>query len=222
MSTQKNHVKLIFIFCLFTSQICAAGGDDLQYFSSYELKHKINDSFDIFIQPDLRFNDDIGNLYYWHVRSGIVYHLHKNLDLGATYRIKQTKTAKGSWIPEHRLEMEINPKIAVGNFKIVNRNRFEYRKLHASEVRWRYRNMIKIAYPLEIKGKKIIPFISQEIFYDMEVEKYNVNWVTVGVSKKLTKNVSGTFFYRVESKRVKLSSHWDTNHILGTKLSYKF
>jgi len=217
---QKITTSLIVVVFVLFANLIYAGGDDFMYFSAFEFKHKINDSLDVFIQPELRFNDDISELYYWHIRNGIIYHLDKNLDLVSTYRLKQTEDSTGSWIPENRLELEINPKISLNGFKLSDRNRFEYRDLRGSKDRWRYRNMLKISRYLE--QYKITPYISEEIFYDFEINKLETNWATLGVSKKLTKEITGSIFYRWESKRVGTTSHWDSNHILGTKIGYKF
>ncbi|MBU1134129.1 MAG: DUF2490 domain-containing protein [Candidatus Omnitrophica bacterium] len=219
-------LSIFFIVCIavlcFSQGSMVFANDDLKMFNFYQITYKINDSFDVFIQPDMRFKDDINNFDYYHIRGGIVYHALKNLDLGSTYRFVQSKNSAGKWLNEYRLELDIAPKITIGRFKLVNRSRFEYRNLPTSTDRWRYRNLSKIAYPVKIGDFEFTPYISEEIFCDFEIGKINLNWITVGVDKKITKNLTLGLFYLNETVRVGTRSEWDTNHVIGTKVMMSF
>jgi hypothetical protein len=134
----------------------------------------------------------------------------------------QNKNSANRWLDEHRLELDFTPKVEIGGFKLSNRGRFEHRWLEASDDKWRYRNLSQIAYPTEIGNFGFIPYVSEEFFYDFDMEKVHLNWATIGVDKKITKNLLVGLFYRNEAIRVGTKSEWDTNHVLGTKvvLSY--
>jgi len=191
--------------------------DDIRLFDFFQIKYKIDDRLDIFIQPDIRSRDDIGELYYYHFRNGIVLHAFENLDLGATYRYLDNKNSSGSWKREDRLELDITPKIKRGALKLANRSRFEYRALDDSRDRWRYRNLTKIAHPVKINNFEFTSYVTEEIFYDFEIEKMHLNWATIGADKKMTENLLVGLFYRNEATRVGTRDEWDTNHVIGTK-----
>jgi len=212
---------VVVVICLLQSNTVFAK-DDVKMYNFFQLKYKVNDSFDAFIQPDTRFNDDIGKFNYYHVRTGVVFHAYKNLDLGSTYRFVESKKAKGNWLNERRLEFDIAPKIVINGFKLVNRSRFEHRRLEVSKDRWRYRNLSKVAYPMEIKGFDCVPYVGEEVFYDFETDKWFLNWATIGVDKKITKNLTLGIFYLNEVARVGLRNEWDTNHFVGTKVAFSF
>jgi hypothetical protein len=213
----------ITIMAVFLSQARASfAKDDVKMFNFYQIKYKANDRFDIFVQPDTRFRDDIGEIYYYHFRNGIVFHAFKNLDLGATYRFARNKNSSGNWLNEHRLELDIAPKVKIADFSLLNRVRFEYRGLRKSRDRWRYRNLSKITGNAKIGDFEFIPYISEEIFYDFEIDKMHLNWATIGVDKKINKNLLVGIFYRNEASRVGTKDQWDTNHVIGTKVVFSY
>lgn len=216
----------IFILSIGFNMLLFAGNvsfaDDVKMFNFYQIKYKVNDQFDIFVQPDMRFDDDIENYYYYHVRNGVVFHAHDNLDLGTTYRFARNKSSAGAWSNEHRLELDITPKVEVHGFKLSNRGRFEHRWLESAKDRWRYRNLAKIAYPASIGDFDFTPYISEEAFYDFEVDKMILNWATVGADKKITENLTVGLFYRTETARSGSTSEWNTRHVIGTKAMVSF
>jgi hypothetical protein len=170
----------------------------------------------------MRFRDDIGDFFYYHFRNGVVFHANKNLDLGTTYRIARSENSAGDWSTEHRLELDITPKFKAGDFNISNRGRFEHRWLESAADRWRYRNEFKVAYPTAIGDFKLTPYISEELYYDFEVDKMNLNWAKLGADKKITEHLLLGIFYMHEASRVGTTSEWDTNHYLGTKAVLSF
>ena len=183
----KVFIALIMVLVLLQAGLSFA--DDVKMYNFYQLKYKINDKFDVFIQPDMRFNDDIREFYYYHFRNGVTYHALENLDLGATYRFAENKNSAGEWLDEHRLELQATPKVTLGDVKLANRSRFEHRWLQDSKDRWRYRNFSKIAYSAKIGDFEFTPYVSEEIFYDFEIEKLHLNWVAAGIDKKINKNL---------------------------------
>jgi hypothetical protein len=197
-------------------------GDDSHLVNCYIFKYKINDNFDVFMNPTMRRRGDMSDLSNYYFREGIVFHALDNLDLGSTYRFSRAKSTAGRWSNEHRLELDITPKIKLGDFSLCNRSRFEHRWLESSDNRWRYRNFTKIAYPGGITGFTLIPYASEEFYYDFEVEKIHLNWVTFGMDKKLRKNLLVGLFYRAETGRVGSTDEWDTTHVLGTKAALSF
>ena len=55
-------------------------------------------------------------------------------------------------------------KADLGAFKISDRNRIAYRDRSSTD-EWRYRNRIKLAYPIPVKKITLVPFVSEEIFF---------------------------------------------------------
>ncbi|MDD5449809.1 MAG: DUF2490 domain-containing protein [Candidatus Omnitrophica bacterium] len=208
------------IFCFVTSVF--ASGDN-KYYSEFALKHKLNDKFDLFFTPELRFNDDMGNFYYYHVRAGSTFHACKNLDLAIAYRFIQNKV-NGKWDNNdvQYIEMLAIPKIKLGGFDVSDANKLERRFYENARDRWVYRNLLTFAYPAKICNFEFTPYISDEVYYDFELNKVNLNWATLGANKKINKYLTLGLYYRAETSRVGSSSKWPTNHILGTNISVNF
>jgi hypothetical protein len=206
------------VVLLFSGNDCFAG-DDVHLVNCYTVKYKINDKFDVFVNPTMRRRDDMSELSHYYFREGVIMHAFENLDLGSTYRFSRAKNNSDAWSSnEHRLELDITPKVKLGDFSLCNRSRFEHRWLASSDNRWRYRNFTKIAYPGGITGFSLIPYASEEFYYDFKVEKINVNWATFGLDKKVTDHLTIGLFYRNETSRVGgAKDEWDATHVLGTK-----
>jgi len=213
-------VLLSVIFC-FASSVFASS--DNKYYSEFAFKHKLNDKFDLFFTPEFRYNDNMGSLYYYHMRVGSTFHAHKNLDLALAYRFLQSKVAS-DWDNNdvQYIEMITIPKVTLGGFDISDANKFERRFYENAPDRWVYRNLLTFAYPTKIGRFEFIPYISDEIYYDFELSKANLNWATLGANKKINKYLTVGLYYRAETSRVGSSSSWITNHILGSNVTVSF
>jgi len=214
-------------FVVTFSGVAHARSKDLFYFSDFEVKKKLNDKWSIFIQPTMRFKHDAGTLYYFHLRNGVQYRANKNLDLGFTYRFVEGRSrvlTEINWDQEHRLEMDIAPKIKLGDLSIVDRSRFEYRYFEtASQDKWRYRNKFQLAHPFEIFDCKFKGFVSEEIFFDLNTDEIVTHWITPGVSKKLTDHLTATLYCIFEFARTAEGvDDWNQSYIAGTKLGWSF
>lgn len=203
--------------------LTGAFAGDNKYYSEYTLKHKLNDKFDVFFTPELRMKHDMGNPYYYQFRIGSTYHAHKNLDLAVAYRYIQNDV-NGQWDNNdvQYVEAIITPKTKLGNFELSDANKAERRFIENGRDRWVYRNLVTIAYPAKIGNFEFAPYVSNEVYYDFEIDKVNLNWGTFGVNKKINKHLTLGIYYRIESARVGITSNWITNNILGTNVTVSF
>lgn len=218
--------KLILIvsFIISLSAIKAFAETDNKYYSEFVLKHKLNDKFDVFFNPEIRFKNDMQDAYYQHYRVGTIFHANKYLDLAGAYRYIETKDATGDWSngTTQYIEMIAVPKIKLGGFNLSDANKMEYRYIENARDRWVYRNLVTVAYPAKIGGFEFTPYVSNEIYYDFEIDEMNLNWATVGATKKINKNLTLGLYFRNEASRVGTSSKWVTNYILGSNATVDF
>ncbi len=221
MKILKSIIASTFACLLFATGALASG--DNKYYSEFAFKHKLNDKFDLFFTPELRYNEDMGNFYYYQLRAGSTFHAHKNLDLALAYRFLQSKV-KGAWDNNdiQYIEMLAIPKIKLGGFDISDANKIERRFYENAPDRWVYRNLLSFAYPTKIGNFEFTPYISNEIYYDFELDRMNLNWATIGANKKINKYLTVGLYYRDETSRVGTSSKWVTNHILGSNVTVNF
>lgn len=222
MKILKLICAVLMVASFFGTAAYAAG--DAKYYSEYVLKHKLNDKFDVYFTPEFRMREDLGNLYYYQYRVGSTFHAYKNLDLAAAYRYIQTKDSKNEWDKNDMqyIEFIAIPKTKIGNFDISDANKIERRFLDNAVDRWVYRNLVTVAHPAKVGNFEFTPYISNEIYYDFEIDTMNLDWLTFGATKKITKNLVVGLYYRQEYSRVGSRSKWDTNQILGTNVTVNF
>lgn len=219
-------VKLMLIISFITSllAVSAWAETDNKYYSEFAFKHKLNDKFDVYFIPEVRFKNDMGHSYYQQYRVGTTFHADKHLDLATAYRYIFSKDTKGDWSNSDMqyIEMIAIPKTKIAGINLSDANKVEYRFLENSRDRWVYRNLLTAAYPTKVGDFEFAPYVSNEAYYDFEIEKINLNWVTVGVNKKVAKNLTVGLYLRDETSRVGTTSKWITSYILGSNLSVDF
>ncbi len=221
-------LRLILVLMLgivsFSAQSAFAATTDTKYHSEYGVKYGINDKFDLFYTPEIRFRDDMSDLYYHQERIGTTFHAHNNLDLSLAGRYIQAKDAKKEWdnCDAYYIEMIAIPKVEFQGFSLSDANKVERRFIENARDRWVYRNLATIGYPIKAGSYVFTPYISDEIYYDFEIDEFNLNWATLGVDAKVTKNFKVGLYYREESSRVGSSDKWTIGHILGTNVTVSF
>ncbi|MFZ5801360.1 MAG: DUF2490 domain-containing protein [Candidatus Omnitrophota bacterium] len=220
---KRLRMALVLGMAVFGFATGALASGDSKYYSEFVLKRKLNDRFDLFFTPEFRFDDDMGNFYYYHLRLGTTFHANRHLDLALAYRFIQNKVA-GEWDKNdiQYVEMIAVPKIKLGRVNVSDANKLERRYYANAKNRWVYRNLLTFAYPTKIGNFEFTPYVSDEIYYDFEINKANLNWATIGANKKINKHLTLGLFYRAETSRVGSTDKWLTNQVLGSNVTIDF
>ncbi|MFC1559581.1 hypothetical protein ACFLZ2_05910 [Candidatus Margulisiibacteriota bacterium] len=87
---------------------------DTKYFCSFSYKQKGFMESDYSFWPEARFDRQITRFYYYHVRTGFLFHPQPWLDFGLFYKYVSEMDDSDRWIPENRVEFNITPKIMFG------------------------------------------------------------------------------------------------------------
>ena len=128
---------------------------------------------------------------------------------------------------EHTGELDITPKTTTGPFDLSVRGRIALRAIQGSsqEQEWQFRIMPKIAYPTQLAGHKLTPYLADDLFYDDTQDAWNQNRTYLGFNFPVGKyegvGVSIDLYYMAQSLRSPRKD-WNSNHILGTKLTLQF
>lgn len=210
------------LLTLFIILLCSANSvhaqDDWQMWNKIGFKKKLNDKIDFKHYVEFKTKDDISTLINVDTAQGFNFHLHKHIDIGMYYMFNQEN--KGDrWIHEHRARSEMTFKTKLGDFKVSDRNRYEFRNVDGT-TKDRYRNQVKISRSATIFNQEITPYVSQEIFYDLTKEMYNKNRVVIGFVKKISKKVSADIYFMIEND--KTGDNWKGTNIIGTALNVTF
>ncbi len=202
-----------------SGMVYAFDDGDFQVWHTENQEFKVNKESKITLEEEFRWGDDASDFYYHHYDAGFVYSLNKNLDLGVNYRQVYEKK-KGKFKAENRPHVNAVLKFDLGGFKLDDRNRFEYRHFDYQGDGWRYRNKVTLKFPWKFTKLDIQPYLSDEVFVDLNEGILNRNRFYSGFGFNLTKNLKADIYYLLQS--TKGSGRWDDANVLGTKLKISF
>lgn len=190
--------------------------DDWQYWNEFALKARVVEKTHLQIKGGQRLREDFSELFLANVDVGIFYRPSRYFEFGPAYKFESEKSLAGVRTSENRLILETTLKYPRGNLEWSDRNRVEYRNISGAES-WRYRNRFRVSYAIPVKKIDIVPFVSEEIFYDTVPDQLNQNRITMGLEFMVHRNFGIQLYYLLRSK--KSGSDWSQSHILGTGLS---
>ncbi len=197
--------------------------NDFHYWWKANVNEWDGEKVDVGLEAEMRFNEEVSNLFNWRLSQKLVYSPKKNLDLGINYSFEKSRSSSG--IPfkrTHRLELEVNPHFQLLNkFKVSFRNRLELRwkENQGGELFPRYRPRIIFSTPANwFPGLEKIAF-GNEFFYDFNANKCNQNRLyPLKAQFRLTPKLGLTIYYMVLSGRSSQSNGWLHTHAIGTEL----
>jgi hypothetical protein len=203
---------------MLTAAGSARASDDWNYWNGVKLKHALHEKLDAHIKVEQRVTDDLGEVGLHNYAPGIVYKPNKHVDYAVGYKYELSKGAS-RWSEEHRLEKILTLKGSWIGFKGSVGTRFEYRSIDADE-RWRWREKFKISRSMAIGEFKFSPYVSEELFYDFLIDKYNQNRAAVGLTKKLSSNTELDLYYMYKASLQSVG--WAGVNVFGTGMTITF
>ncbi|NNE66173.1 MAG: DUF2490 domain-containing protein [Pyrinomonadaceae bacterium] len=143
----------------------------------------------------------------------------KNLTIQPSYLYRNVGEA-GITLHEHRLRLDITPKISFKHFSIENRSRLEQRiRTEGLRDATFYRNRTKIKIPVNREGEtRFSPYAANDTFFDLRRTRVHRNDTVGGISRKFTKNFTADFFYQY---RRNFQSVVEQVHSVGVNLKFK-
>jgi len=196
----------------------AWASDDWQYWNLLTLKHEFNDKWALDTGSVQKWRDDASDFFLY---SGFIIptvRLTENVSLGAGYWLER-KEAGDSWTTENRLLLPLTVGWTVNSWLLQWRNQLEYRDLENDQDRWRIRERITLKWPIEVGRLSVIPFVSEEPFYDFTVGQMDQNRAAIGLSVPWRKYVTWTVYYMNKADH---NGDWSTVNVLGTEVALKF
>ena len=198
--------------------LTARASDDWHYWNLLALKHEFNDTVTLDIASEQKWRDDASDFFLYSVFIVPTVKLTENVSLGAGYRLER-KEEGDSWTSENRLLFPLTIGWAVKPWLFQLRNQLEYRDLDDDQDRWRIRERILLKRPIQVGQLTVIPFVSEEPFYDFTVGRMNQNRAAVGLSVPWGKRMTFTVYYMNKAER---NDDWSIANVLGTEVAVKF
>ena len=209
----KQNLTLLFVFLLNTL-LFADNPAKIHLWHAEKFNRKISNKLSVALEQDFRSES---SLYYVHSDFGFKYQIGSRWALNINFR-EVFESKKGVWVSEHRPHGTVSTKVSLGALAISARSRLEYRIKQDKDPVFRNRDMVTIKFGQGFTALKIIPYIADEIFYDLENKKLNRNRAYVGITIKSVPYLSPTVYLMKQSDFKEY--RWNSFLILGFKFNF--
>jgi hypothetical protein len=205
---------LLMLFCCIVIMPLNAKTNRFGTWIELEFSKEFLEDFELSFVPEIRLQDDFTVDEY--MFDGVLsYNPWKFLKLSAAYRIN-TNVKKKEDETTHRLSFDLQGYKEIGRFEASFRTRFTNYTDQLDDVPGNYfRPRIKLEY--DIKGNKIRPFASYELFRNLTEKKFQKERLNVGITRKLGDMHRIGLYYRLQN----YFSNRNSIHILGLEYRLK-
>jgi len=211
----KRLLLFIFIFLIGFS-IAQAKTEEFGTWIELTFTKKFLKDFEFSIIPELRLQDDFTiDEYIFEGKLG--YDPFKFLGFAAAYRLN-TNVKNNEDEISHSAVFDVTGKTDIKRFNASLRARFT-NDSDGGDVPWEsyyFRPRAKLSY--NIKGKKVEPYVSYEVFHSFREKEYYKARFDVGFSRKFNKMHEVGLYYRLND----YFSNRNSIHILGINYGFKF
>ena len=200
-------IILLTIFCNLSAS---------QFWHAEKLSHSFSDKLSLTFEDDFRSESFGENNYYFHGDIGLKYKLSSAIFFNANFREVFEKKSSG-WVQEHRPHGTVSMKKKFGLISTTSRIRMEYR-IKDSGSTFRNRNMLTLDFGNGWTSMKLVPYMADELFYNLADKQINRNRFYIGCKiKNLTRFKPTIYFMQQRSLK---NNEWDTIGVLGIKISF--
>lgn len=220
LKTVKTLVLIFFAASICVTSCGAYESGDFHIWNTNAQEIKIGKATKFTVEEEFRYAETATELFYQHYDFGFAWAFDKRFEVALGYRLIYE-------LYKHKFREEDDPytnltwKQNIGNFKLEDRNRIEYRHWRFKEDQVRYRNKLVLKYPVEFKGFKITPHTSNEIFVSSNGTGYNQNRFQSGVEVELNRYFKIDVSYMLQSTKT-LDDKWYTTNVLWLKDKISF
>lgn len=198
--------SILFCVSFSAAQAPAADTTDNQFWNETQVifplvkkkdaKGKSIDKLSFFLNGNLRIGQDFRHFVDERIGFGFIYKANKYVSLTPSYIYVAQQPTPTRKLYESRLRFAVGLENHWKNFAMDDRNLVEYRLRNSTADSVRYRNKFRFAVPVKKDDKEIFtPYAADEVYYDFHLKAISRNELTLGVTRKLTSNLSADFFY---------------------------
>ncbi len=226
----RNLSYLVLLGFLLPNSACYGDADKFQFWPSAGVAWEVNKDWTLDYTEEFRLNDNGGTLYYGHSDIGVIYKsLAEWLDIGFNYREVYGAGKNSSDTDEHRTSLSAIMRGKILDRDFSDRIKIDYRDRDEKKDIWRFRNKFTLDRQFEFldpRGTRIIskgiakPYVSDEIFVNLDGSGFSENRINIGAVIRLTENTSIDFYYSLQT--IKDNDKWGNNNILGLDFTYNF
>jgi len=210
---------LFMALCLSSNAFAFKNGD-FQFWNVEAVEVKLNKSWKVTAEEEIRFGNDVSELYYTHTDGGLIYKVTDGLAFGLKYRLIYEKDGD-KWIQENQPHGNITVNWKWQDFSFKDNSRFELRIKDGKEDKWRYRNKLTVKFPWKWTDFEIQPYIADEIFVDFHGTRLNRNRAYAGIGARIFEYLKLELFYLLQVSKEE-PGKWKNYNVLGVNLKAVF
>lgn len=187
---------LLLLFCtsIYAQQTFPSRNDN-QNWNDVIISVPIAGPVDFILQGTVRNGRNISRPVDERVGVGFSFRIGKYVTAIPNYIHIRMQPFENRRLYENRLSMNTTVRFPLGRFSISDRNTFERRLRHPGGKSTRYRNRLQVDHPVGPAKHKFSVFVSDEVFYDWSFDAWVRNRFAAGVTKVLTKQLTGEVYY---------------------------
>jgi hypothetical protein len=200
-------IILITIFCNLSAS---------QFWHAEKITQSFSDKLSLTFEDDFRSESFGENNYYFHGDVSLKYKLSSAIFFNANFReVFEKKSSE--WVQEHRPHGTVSMKKKFGLISTTGRVRMEYR-IKDSGSTFRNRNMLTLDFGNGWTSMKLVPYMADELFYNLADKEINRNRFYLGVKVKKLSVYKPTLYF-MQQRSLK-NNKWESFGVLGIKISF--
>ena len=200
-------IILITIFCNLSAS---------QFWHAEKITQSFSDKLSLTFEDDFRSESFGENNYYFHGDVSLKYKLSSAIFFNANFREVFEKKSSG-WVQEHRPHGTVSMKKKFGLISTTGRIRMEYR-IKDSGSTFRNRNMLTLDFGNGWTSMNLVPYMADELFYNLADKEINRNRFYLGVKVKKISVYKPTLYF-MQQRSLK-NNKWESFGVLGIKISF--
>ena len=200
-------IILITIFCNLSAS---------QFWHAEKITQSFSDKLSLTFEDDFRSESFGENNYYFHGDVSLKYKLSSAIFFNANFREVFEKKSSG-WVQEHRPHGTVSMKKKFGLISTTGRVRMEYR-IKDSGSTFRNRNMLTLDFGNGWTSMNLVPYVADELFYNLADKEINRNRFYLGVKVKKLSVYKPTLYF-MQQRSLK-NNKWESFGVLGIKISF--
>ena len=193
--------------------------DDTQLWSDVQLTVPLKKKVDLILTGTFRLGRNLTNPIEERAAISLAFKANNYLTFETGYLYIATQPSKIRRNYENRLVLSGTIKFPIGKFTLSDRSQFERRFRNSQSDSTRYRNRLRVEYPVVVGRQKFNVFASNEIFYDWSVNKWIRNRFAVGANKKLSQRLTAEVYYMRQNDG---RSRPGDLHVIGTVFKIQY
>jgi hypothetical protein len=210
----------LLLFLAVASAIAAPAHAESDFGVSYNLllKADINDDWFVMSRSNIATRDDNSETFLGYTGVSIGRQLSDAWSLRVGYRYAKLKIGD-RWRSEDRPFVESYGATMRGGWRLTNRSRIEFRHYEDGDDDIRLRTEFGARSPWSLTPLGLRPFVEDEIFYGLDADRVEANWLTLGVSWPVA---SGSAKVGYRWNRFRVGDDWRDRDVLVLGLNLFF